>query len=138
MAHYAILDSENLVANVIVGRNEGEVVDGVSDWEAHYSLVTGLNVLQTSYNTHGGIHYTEGEPSADQSKAFRGTYAGIGFHYDEDLDIFYPPQPYASWTLNAQTASWEPPVEYPEDENQYVWDEETTSWELVEPAPDTE
>ena len=138
MSYYAFIDENNTVTEVIVGRKENETVDGVSDWEAHYSDSRGQVCLRTSYNTRGGVHYTDGEPSADQTQVFRGTYAGIGFHYDEDLDIFYPPQPYASWTLNAQTASWEPPVEYPEDENQYVWNEEATSWDLVEPAPSAE
>jgi len=132
MAHFAKLDENNLVTFVTVGRQED---DGL---EEELTARTGDVYRQTSYNTRGGVHYTDGEPSADQTKAFRGTYAGIGFYYDEDLDIFYPPQPYASWTLNAQTASWEPPVEYPEDENQYVWNEETTSWDLVEPAPSAE
>jgi len=132
MSHFAKLDKNNLVTFVTVGRQED---DGL---EEELNARTGDVYRQTSYNTHGGIHYTDGEPSEDQTKAFRGTYAGIGFYYDEDLDIFYPPQPYASWTLNAQTASWEPPVEYPEDENQYVWNEETTSWDLVEPAPSAE
>ena len=135
MAHYAFIDENSAVTEVIVGRGENETVDGVSDWGAHYGKFRGQVCLRTSYNTFGGIHYTDGEPSEDQSKAFRGTYAGIGFYYDKDLDIFYPPQPYASWTLNAQTASWEPPVEYPEDENQYVWDEETTEWVAM---PETE
>lgn len=132
MTYFAKLDADNLVTFVTAGRAED---DGL---EEELNARTGDVYRQTSYNTHGGIHYTDGEPSEDQSKAFRGTYAGIGFYYDEDLDIFYPPQPYASWTLNAQTASWEPPVEYPEDENQYVWNEETTSWDLVEPAPSAE
>ena len=132
MTYFAKLDADNLVTFVTVGRQED---DGL---EEELNARTGDVYRQTSYNTYGGVHYTDGEPSADQSKAFRGTYAGIGFHYDEDLDIFYPPQPYASWTLNAQTASWEPPVEYPKDGNQYVWNEETTSWDMVEPAPSAE
>ena len=133
MTHFAKIDpNTNLVTFVTVGRQED---DGL---EEELNARTGDVYRQTSYNTYGGVHYTDGEPSEDQSKALRGTYAGIGFHYDEDLDIFYPPQPYASWTLNAQTASWEPPVEYPKDGNQYVWNEETTSWDLVEPAPSAE
>ena len=130
MSHYAQLDENNVVVFVIHAKS--------NDKEDEFKESTGDVWKQTSYNTSGGVHYTDGEPSADQSKALRGTYAGIGFHYDEDLDIFYPPQPYASWTLNAQTASWEPPVEYPEDGNQYVWNEETTSWDMVEPAPSAE
>ena len=132
MAHYAVLNSDNTATTVFVGRDD--VVEGIDDWETYYAP-QGFTVKQTSYNTSGGIHYTDGEPSEDQSKALRGTYAGIGFHYDEDLDIFYPPQPYASWTLNAQTASWEPPVEYPADGGQYVWDEDTTEWVAM---PETE
>ena len=130
MSHYAQLDENNMIVFVIAAKSDHK--------EDEFTESTGDVWKQTSYNTRGGVHYTDGVPSADQSKALRGTYAGIGFHYDEDLDIFYPPQPYASWTLNAQTASWEPPVEYPEDENQYVWNEEATSWDLVEPAPSAE
>ena len=122
MTYFAKLDADNLVTFVTVGRQED---DGL---EEELNARTGDVYRQTSYNTYGGVHYTDGEPSEDQTKAFRGTYAGIGFHYDEDLDIFYPPQPYASWTLNAQTASWEPPVEYPADGGQYVWDEEAGDW----------
>jgi hypothetical protein len=131
MAHYAQLDSDNVVTFVFVGRDD--VVEGIDDWETYYAP-EGYIVKQTSYNTRGGVHYDPetGEPSEDQTKALRGTYAGIGFHYDEDLDIFYPPQPYASWTLNAQTASWEPPVAYPEDGESYTWDEETQEWTAVE------
>jgi len=122
MTYFAKLDADNIVTFVTVGRQED---DGL---EEELSARTGDVYRQTSYNTHGGIHYTDGEPSEDQSKALRGTYAGIGFYYDEDLDIFYPPQPYASWTLNAQTASWVAPIDYPADGGQYVWDEETTDW----------
>jgi len=122
MAHFAKLDENNLVTFVTVGRQED---DGL---EEELNARTGDVYRQTSYNTRGGIHYTDGEPSADQTKALRGTYAGIGFYYDEDLDIFYPPQPYASWTLNAQTASWVAPIDYPADGGSYSWDEETTDW----------
>ena len=128
MSHFAKLDKNNLVTFVTVGRQED---DGL---EEELNARTGDVYRQTSYNTHGGVHYTDGEPSADQSKALRGTYAGIGFYYDEDLDIFYPPQPYPSWTLNAQTASWEPPVDYPADGGQYVWDEEAGDWVEVPEA----
>jgi len=129
MSHFAKLDANNTVIFVTVGRQED---DGL---EEELNARTGDVYRQTSYNTRGGVHYTDGEPSADQSKALRGTYAGIGFYYDEDLDIFYPPQPYASWTLNAQTASWEPPVDYPADGGQYVWDEEAGDWVAM---PETE
>lgn len=90
--------------------------------------------IQTSYNTRGGVHYdpATGEPSADQSKALRKNYAGKGYIYDAALDAFYPPQPFASWTLNQQTCLWEPPVAYPDDGQMYQWDEDTTSWAVVE------
>jgi len=126
MTYFAKLDENNLVTFVTAGRAED---DGL---EEELNARTGDVYRQTSYNTRGGIHYTDGEPSEDQTKAFRGTYAGIGFYYDEDLDIFYPPRPYASWTLNAQTASWVAPIDYPADGGQYVWDEETTDWVEVD------
>lgn len=128
MSHFAKLDENNVVVFVTVGRQED---DGKED---ELTARTGEVYKRTSYNTRGGVHYDQetGEPSADQSKAFRGTYAGIGFHYSEDLDIFYPPQPYPSWTLNAETASWEPPVPMPEEGGLWVWDEDSTSWVSAE------
>lgn len=91
--------------------------------------------IQTSYNTRGGVHYNPetGEPSADQTKALRKNYAGIGFTYDRTKDAFIPPKPYASWNLNETSCLWESPVAYPTDGNRYTWDEATTSWiEVVE------
>lgn len=91
--------------------------------------------IQTSYNTRGGVHYNPetGEPSADQSKALRKNYAGIGFTYDRQLDAFIPPKPYASWNLNETTGLWESPVAMPTDSKRYSWDEATTSWvEVIE------
>ena len=86
--------------------------------------------IQTSYNTRGNIHYgTDGEP--DGGEALRGNYAGIGYTYDQTHDVFYAPQPYASWTLSQTTWLWEPPVPYPADGQQYVWDEATVGWKLV-------
>ena len=89
--------------------------------------------IQTSYNTRGGVHYNPetGEPSADQTKALRKNYAGIGFLYDRTKDAFIPPKPYASWNLNEETCLWESPVAYPTDGQRYTWNEETTSWDLV-------
>ena len=86
MSHFAKLNPDTLVVElVVVGRDE--------DDENELSARTGHLYKQTSYNTRGGIHYDPetGEPSADQSKAFRGTYAGIGYTYDPDLDEFVPP-----------------------------------------------
>ena len=89
--------------------------------------------IQTSYNTRGGVHYNPetGEPSADQTKALRKNYAGIGFSYDRTRDAFIPPKPYASWNLNEETCLWESPVAYPTDGQRYTWNEETTSWDLA-------
>ena len=86
--------------------------------------------LQTSYNTRGGVHYqpNSNTPSDDQSKALRKNYAGVGFSYDAQKDAFVPPQPFASWTLNNDTAQWEAPVAMPDDGQMYTWNEETTSW----------
>jgi hypothetical protein len=80
---------------------------------------------QTSYNTVGGVHKLDGTP-------FRKNHAGIGYTYDEDRDAFIPPKNYPSWTLNEDTCRWEAPVAYPDDDKLYKWNEETTSWDLVE------
>ena len=92
--------------------------------------------IQTSYNTRGGVHYNleTSEPSDDQTKALRKNYAGVGFTYDRELDAFIPPRPYASWTLNEDSCLWEPPVAYPDadSDERYEWNEETTSWQLIE------
>jgi hypothetical protein len=122
MAHYAFINEDNVVVEVIVGRDEDEVVQGISDWEAYYTTKReGLRAVRTSYNTRANQHTGDGTP-------FRGNYAGIGYSYLEDLDIFVPPKPYESWSLNEETASWNAPVSYPTDGEQYTWDEETTSW----------
>ena len=125
MAHYAQLDSENVVVQVFVGRDD--VVEGVDDWETYYAP-EGYTVKQTSYNTRGGIHYTDGEPSEDQSKALRFNYAGIGFTYDADRDAFIPPKPFESWELDEATCLWVAPIEYPTDGGTYSWDESEGDW----------
>ena len=124
MAHYAFLDENNIVTEVIVGKDEGE--DGV-DWEAHYGAFRNQPCKRTSYNTHAGVHSSGGTP-------YRKNYAGIGYTYNADIDAFVPPKPYASWLLNETTAQWEAPVAMPEDSGtgeppkRYSWDEATTSW----------
>lgn len=135
MAHYAFLDSNNIVTEVIVGKNENE--DG-GDWEKKYSEIRGQPCKRTSYNTFGGIHYNPetNRPSDDQSKAFRKNYAGIGFTYDKLRDAFIPPKPFASWVFNESTCLWESPVSKPNDEGTgdppkiYEWDEITKTWML--------
>jgi hypothetical protein len=88
--------------------------------------------LRCSYNTRGKVHYgQDGQPSADQSKALRGNYPGIGYTYDPVADIFYAPQPYASWVLSPHTALWEAPVAMPADGKSYEWNEATTSWKEI-------
>jgi len=119
MAHYAILDSDNMVTQVIVGKNEYDMLNGMLvDWEAYYGG------KRTSYNTRGGVHLSGRTP-------LRKNYAGIGYKYDAQRDAFIPPQPFPSWTLNEDTCLWDSPVAYPEDGDRYQWDEETTSWVLI-------
>ena len=117
MAHYAFLDENNIVTEVIVGKDEGE--DGI-DWEIWYGDFRGQICKRTSYNTAGNAHSSGGTP-------YRGNYAGIGYTYRSDIDAFVPPQPYASWTLNA-SAQWQPPVAMPTDGGMYSWDEATLAW----------
>ena len=121
MSHFAKLDENNLVTFVTVGRQED---DGL---EEELIARTGDVYRQTSYNTRGGVHYTDGVPSADQSKALRYNYAGIGFTYDETRDAFIPPQPYASWVLDEATCLWVAPIDYPAD-GVHVWDEQAGDW----------
>lgn len=89
--------------------------------------------IQTSYNTRGGKHYDPetGELSADQTKALRKNYAGVGFTYDAAKDAFIPPKPFNSWLLDEDTCLWNAPVAYPDDGGLYQWNEETTSWDAV-------
>jgi len=118
MAHYAFLDSNNIVIEVIVGKNEGE--DGM-DWEQWYGDFRGQICKRTSYNTVGGVHTNGNIP-------YRKNYAGIGYTYDAGRDAFIPPKPYASWTLNEATCLWEAPTPEPMDDKRYTWDEASLSW----------
>jgi hypothetical protein len=77
--------------------------------------------IQTSYNTIGGVHKNGGTP-------LRGNYAGIGYTYDATNDVFYAPQPFASWKLNNTTWTWESPVAYPKGDKRYAWDESVKNW----------
>jgi hypothetical protein len=118
MAHYAFLDENNIVTEVIVGIDEGE--EG-TDWEQHYGTFRGQTCKRTSYNTQGGVHSDGGTP-------FRKNYAGIGYSYDATRDAFIPPQFYASWLLDEDTCLWEAPVPMPDDGQLYQWDEELGQW----------
>lgn len=124
MGHYAKVQN-GIVSQVIVA--EAEFFDTFVDSSPG-------QWIQTSYNTRGGVHYAPNTntPSDDQTKALRKNYAGIGYTYDAARDAFIPPQPFASWTLNETSCLWEAPVAYPEDDNMYIWDEDTTSWVLAQ------
>ena len=132
MAHYALLNYKNIVTKVCTGKNEDETDTNI---ELVYQHMFGQLCKRTSYNTRGGVHYdpVTNEPSADQSKAFRKNYAGVGYTYDHSRDAFIPPKPqgFDSWVLNESSCLWEAPVEYPDDGQIYTWNEETTSWDLV-------
>jgi hypothetical protein len=121
MSHFAKIEN-NIVTFVTVGRQED---DGK---EQELCDRTGDIYRQTSYNTRGGVHYTDGEPSTDQTKALRKNYAGIGYTFDEQRDAFIPPKPFESWLLDEDTCLWEAPVEYPTDGGMYTWDEASLSW----------
>lgn len=111
MSHFAQIDTDNIVIQVIVAEQDfidSGLVGEPSRW------------IQTSYNTHGGQH-PEGRP-------LRKNYAGIGYSYDPVLDAFIPPKPFESWVLNEETGLWGPPIPYPSDGNVYEWDESTASW----------
>lgn len=110
MAHYAFLDENNIVTEVIVGRNEDEIVDGVSDWETYYGNIRGQVCKRTSYNNN-----------------IRKQYAGIGFIYDAVGDVFIVPQPFPSWLLDSNY-DWQAPIERPADGKDYLWDEANQVW----------
>jgi len=121
MAHYAFLNMQNIVTEVIVGKDE---TDGPTNWEIHYGNFREQVCKRTSYNTRGGVHLKGGVP-------FRKNYAGIGYSYDEVRDAFIPPKPFDSWILNETTCLWKAPVEYPTDGQQYSWNEELGTWDLI-------
>lgn len=130
MAHYAFLNDNNVVTNVIVGKDEGE--DNV-DWEIFYGDFQQQVCKRTSINTRFGVYHIPGtdQPDPDQTKAFRKNYAEIGFIYYPAADAFSPPKPYPSWILNTETYRWEPPIPYPDSEQPYIWNESTQTWELI-------
>ena len=137
MAHYAFLDDHGFVCEVITGRDKDDLAPGVTSWEDYYGTVRGQRCLQTSYNTRGGVHYDPetGEPSADQTKALRFNYAGIGFTYDLERDAFIPPKAFDSWELDEATCLWQAPIPYPEDGAMYTWDEDSGDWvEVIDEA----
>lgn len=115
MAHFAKLNSDNVVIAVHVINNDVITINNEESESAGIEFLTNLHNydrwVQTSYNSN-----------------FRGTYAGIGFTYNEEEDIFITPQPYPSWVRSG--SFWNAPIEYPNDENKYIWNEENLSWDL--------
>ena len=111
MAHYAFLDNNNIVTEVITGRNEDEIVDGISDWEKYYGNFRGQKCVRTSYNNN-----------------IRKQYASIGYTYDEAADVFVAPKPFPSWLLDSNH-DWQAPVPKPEGKSR--WDESNLSWVVI-------
>lgn len=119
MAHFAKLNENNLVTQVIVVHNNELLDENGQESEAKGAAfcqsLFGGTWIQTSY-----------------SGSFRKNYAGVGFTYDSERDAFIPPKPFASWILNEETAQWEAPTPMPQDDQPYAWNEETTSWIILE------
>jgi len=139
MAHFAKLGTGNVVISVIAVHNN-ELLD-INEVESEQKGIDFLNRTfnqsddiwkQTSFNTYGGKHYTNSVLSADQSKAFRKNFAGIGFQYDQSRDAFIPPKPFNSWILNEDTCRWNAPVPYPTDGYRYKWNETSLNWDKVD------
>lgn len=122
MSHWAEIDKNNLVLRVLVCSDD--------DQEALDYLTTGHGGrwIKTSYNTHANKHILNGTP-------LRGNYAGIGYLYDERLDVFIPPQPFPSWHLNEDTVTWEPPFAQPVN-GRYWWDEDNQAWVRATTIPE--
>jgi len=114
MAHYAFLDNNNIVTEVIVGIDETQTIEGL-DTETWYGNFRGQVCKRTSYN--GNIRYN---------------YAGIGCKYDEVRDAFIPPKPFNSWLLDENTCHWQAPISKPNDDKKYIWDEENKQWQQLE------
>ena len=112
MAHYAFLDADNVVTEVIAGIDETELIEGLLP-ETWYGNFRGQLCKRTSYNDN-----------------IRKNYAGIGFTYDTGRDAFIAPQPWASWVLDEATCKWEAPTPIPQEGVMYIWDEATVSWIL--------
>jgi len=123
VAHYAFVDENNVVDDVIVGRDEWDLPEGITSWEQYYGDLRGMRCLRTSVNTYAGKHITGKTP-------FRGNYAIVDGTYDEEKDVFFPPPPEAfpSFILDTKSYVWVAPVPYPEDGKGYIWDEATVGW----------
>jgi hypothetical protein len=113
MAHYAFLDNDNIVTEVITGIDETELIEGLHP-EIWYGNFRGQVCKRTSYNNN-----------------YRKNYAGIGFTYDQERDAFIAPKPYPSWILDENTCQWEAPIPLPDNELEYFWDENITQWSII-------
>jgi hypothetical protein len=122
MAHFAQIDENNIVTQVLVVSDQ-DAVRG-QDFLAN-DLGLGGTWIQTSYNTQGGVHTNGGTP-------LRKNYAGIGYTYDSVRDAFIPPKPFNSWILNEETCLWDAPTPMPNDGQIYRWVEEDLNWQVVE------
>jgi len=120
MSHFAKVDNGRVV----------QVIVAELDFIQSFFRDTNEKWIQTSYNTRGNIHYgPDGLP--DNQPPLRGNYAGIGYIYDSQNDVFYEPQPFPSWTLDKNSWTWQAPIAYPEDGNLYVWDESLKNWKTT-------
>ena len=127
MAHYAFLDENNIVTEVIPGIDEDkkdDLPEGFDSWEAWYADFRGQTCKRTSYNTLANEH-------KDGGTAFRGNYAGIGSTYDTDNDVFLPPKPYSKWILDESKWQWKAPKDMPNDGKMYSWNDDENDWEEV-------
>ena len=122
MAHFAEINSDNIVQRVLV--IDQETVN-TGAWGSPD------NWIQTSYNTRGGVHYGPNSNTPDDGVALRKNYAGVGYTYDKTRDAFIAPKPYPSWNLVEASCQWEAPVAYPDDGKMYKWDEDSKSWKEV-------
>ena len=127
MAHFAQINSNNIVTNVIVIDDSW-----IDNGQQLINSVLGLpgTWLQTSYNTRGGIHYAPNSNNPDGGIQIRYNYAGINYNYDPESDAFYCPQPFPSWSLNKSTYIWQAPIPYPTDGKNYYLDETNQTWIL--------
>jgi len=129
MASFAKLNSMKEVVGVISVHNNELLDNGIESEQKGIEFLTKLfkhsNWKQTSYNTHGGVHNNNGTP-------LRKNHAGIGYIYDETRDAFIAPKPFNSWILNEDTCIWNAPIAHPQDDNDYKWNEQTLSWDIVE------
>jgi hypothetical protein len=123
MAHYAQLDENNIVIEIITGNDE--ISSDELYWENWYTQETGIVHKKTSFNTKGGVHIGDKTP-------FRKNYAGVGYYYDSDRDAFIPPKPFSSWQLNEETCLWNPPFNPPDNEKLYRWNEEEYKWDEID------